>query len=135
MGLQEYKAEEIDRLKEQITELRISQNNFKERLVELSSQNNNHFDRLFREIEKVQKTMEGINHLTLQITMQVKSLNDHDKKIALMEREIKDTIVFDTKTREMIKEHAIQERTALKVVGVVFAVVQTAVIFLMKYLQ
>lgn len=101
---------EVGKLKEQITELRVSQNNFRERLIELSSQNNNHFDRLFREIEKVQKTMEGINHITLQMTIQEKILADHDKKIALLEKEIKDTINFDSLTRKMIEEHVQEDR-------------------------
>ena len=100
----EIKAEELLKLKSDIVRLDSGFNNLKERLNDIHAQNKANFEKLFVEIEKVSRSLEAINHLNLKATMQEKAIADHDKEIALLKKDMDDTIKFDTETRKYTAE-------------------------------
>lgn len=133
--LDSYKIEEINRIKEQVAELRASHNSIKEKIAEFSAMNNNHFDKILKEIEKVQKTMEGINHLTLKTTMQEKTMSDHEKDIAILKIKLDEAESCIEKQNTSFEIHKAKQKSALKTLSVVFLVLNALLVLGSRFIH
>ena len=124
MSLDEYKVEELGRVKEKLSTLDSEVKYLKERFSELLNENRAGFEKIIGQIERVDSRLEAINSLNHKVSIQENVLQSLDKALSLITRDLRDIEKYDDETRriasevrENLKIHERVEDERVKTVG------------------
>lgn len=149
MSLDDYKVEELGRVKEKLSTLDSEVRYLKERFSEMLSENRAGFEKIISQIERVDSRLDAINSLNHKVGLQESVMQGFDKELVLLKKDLRDTEKFDEETRRMTNENreklTIHEKVeeermktiakTMKVLMVVGQAVAGGVAFLVAYLK
>lgn len=108
-----------------IIKLENSYNSLKEKIEDIKNSLNNSLERLFISIEKVQKSIESFNHITLKQTIQEQALTTLEKNFTILQAKAE-------QLEKQFQEHDIKQKTSLKIIAILFTSINTLIMLIGK---